>query len=349
MSKDIYKDLLNLLNKFNNTKSEGGILVTQGEKTLFEKYYGNCSNSQFRIFSLSKPVVGVAIMTLIDKGLLTLDTSLEHLNIKIPFGDKITVMHLLNHTSGIRDIVQLLYFKKIPIEIFNSVYDKNSNEIRPLNFDQYLQLLNSSKPDHYPSHVHKYNNTGYDILGYIVYLVTGMKTTGYIRDNIFSKLNMVDATFHDEPIKKEVLPYDANHNRGVKEQYGFFGTSANMICSLRDYNNFLNGYESLLSNSTLEIYKKLYYFGVLQNSSRSITRKVFMHKGGGDCSRSFCQTDHKVHHLALSKSVAIKFLHNNINVIIYTNYEDQNDANLYMLNWKEGSVFTKLLNYLVNL
>ena len=320
---------------FDDTDSYGGLLISHNDKIIYEKYFNNTRKSQFRIFSCTKPICGLAIMLLIDQKKLSLTDTIDKFYINVPYSNKITIWHLLNHESGIFDAVASIYFNRNPIELFNTIYKSDKNQTDVLWFEQYIDVVNKNNPDFKPGEKWKYNSVAYDMLGYIIYLVTGIKTTDFVKKYIFEPLHMNNSTFHTLPLINESLPFQSENKVGVKEDYNFFGMNANIITTLRDYNKFMNNYQKLLTETTLNIYKKLYYFHTTTNDTKgniffhnyinSITypdRNVFFHLGAGDFSHDFGDNGGK--NTGLCKTLMIKFLDNNINLIIHQNYGGSN-------------------------
>lgn len=345
----INKELQDILNRFNETESYGGILVAHNGNIIYEKYFDNTFESQFRIFSCTKPVCGIAIMILIDQNKLSIDDTLDKFNIgELPNANKITILHLLTHRSGIFDVVKSVYFNRTPIELFNSIYKPNENRTIPLSFEQYIKLINDNKPQYEPGEIHSYNDTGYDILGYIIYIVSGLKTTDFVTKYIFDPLDMTNSSFHTYKLKHEVLPYEDKDTVGVRENYNFFGMNANIITSLRDYNKFISNYGKLLTDKTLEIYSKLYYFKKknyisLFNNLDEIKEgrivDVFLNMGAGDFSHQY--GDHGGIYQPLSKTLMIRFIDKDINIILHENYIGKNK----LIEWHsetESSSMNKL-------
>src|SRR5258707_4595599 len=91
----------------------GAVLVVQGEKVLFDRAYGKASYSlqvpntpktRFHIASISKPFTAAAILLLEERGKLRLDDPISKYVPDFISGDKITLRHLLTHTSGIPNV-----------------------------------------------------------------------------------------------------------------------------------------------------------------------------------------------------------------------------------------------------
>ncbi len=90
----------------------GSVLVSEGGKVIFKKGYGlaqmewnipNKPNTKFRIGSVTKQFTSMLILQLVEKGKIDLEGKLTDY---LPYyrkdtGEKVTVHHLLTHTSGI--------------------------------------------------------------------------------------------------------------------------------------------------------------------------------------------------------------------------------------------------------
>ncbi len=193
--------------------------------------------------------------------------------------------------------------------MFNKI-SKNileTNETEFVDFETTIDIIKRNKPyliPHYdPFNVKfkKYNNTGYDILGYIVYIVSGIKTDIFIQQNIFNKLKMNNSSFQHNNDPYESIPYDKMMTRGIKEQQNWFCGNANIVCTLQDYNIFLSNYDKLLNKEYIEHYHKLYYFG--KTTKNNTEYSYFWHKGGGDFSHNHLT---KNNYNPLSKTIIIK-------------------------------------------
>lgn len=297
----------------NQLKNYYGILISKGNKVIYEKYHNNKKDTQFRIFSLSKPITALAISLLVQENKLKLSDTLSKFWINIPYSNKITIDHLLNHTSGVYNVVEQVYFEQNPKEIFNYISD--DIKTKPLSFETYLKQINKNKPTNKPGEIFEYNDTGYDILGYIIYLVSEIKTTSFIRKYVFESLNMNESNFHTDNMKNESTPYESIDRVGVKENYNWFSGNAFIVCTLRDYNKFLNNYTKLLNDNTLKMYHELYFFENFKFGDEVF--KVLNGKGAGDFTHNHLT---KANYEPLSISRCINIIDKNINVIIHENY-----------------------------
>jgi len=139
------------------------------------------SKTLFPIASVTKTFTGIAIMQLVEKGLIDLDKpivnyipelSMPHCEEKI-----ITTRMLLTHHSGIHgDILYNWYLPDV------------SND--PLIYKQVIDLINEAGTIFTPGKLHSYSNAGYSLLGVLIHKVSGMGYVEYIRSNIFEPLEM---------------------------------------------------------------------------------------------------------------------------------------------------------------
>lgn len=187
-------------------KFSGAILVSIKGKKVISKGYGmanyeldvlNTSKTKFRIGSVTKQFTAVAIMQLFEKGQLNLDDTLDKYIPDYPKGDKVTIHHLLTHTSGIFNYTNI----EGPIE--NTIRKKHSLET----------LINEFKYAPYdfePGEKYSYSNSGYVLLGYIIKKVSNKSYEEYLQENVFNKLLMVDTGYDDyyKIIKNRASGYD---------------------------------------------------------------------------------------------------------------------------------------------
>jgi CubicO group peptidase (beta-lactamase class C family) len=173
-------------------------------------------NSIFRIYSMTKPIIGVAIMRLIEDGKLTLDTPIgtivpEFRDMKVfvdptkagetrPAAGPILIRHLLTHTAGLsysigRGPLASLYIKE---GITPAIRDRNKApgaDLAPVTkLDDFVQRLSKMPLNHDPGTVWEYA-VGIDLLGYIIQVVTKQPLWDHLRTTIFNPLKMVDTDF----------------------------------------------------------------------------------------------------------------------------------------------------------
>ncbi|WP_413301855.1 serine hydrolase domain-containing protein [Bacillus sp. 1P10SD] len=159
----------------------GSIAVVKNNKKYFYEGIGysdisnrklNSTSTTYPIGSITKTMVAVCILQLQEKGKLRIQDSVSNYVPNLPKGVKI--IHLLNHSSGIRSPIW-------------HVGDKGPKEIIKRAGNRGRGFLPGAKWD--------YNDINYMVLGYIVEQVSGIPLHEYIKKNIFNKASMVNAGF----------------------------------------------------------------------------------------------------------------------------------------------------------
>ena len=144
--------------------------------------------SIFHVASVSKQFTAAALLLLAQDGRLSLDGDVrKHLPELPDYGHRITIRHLLTHTSGLRDQWDLLYMARGRFEE-NRITEEDVLEIvgrqKALNFAPGTEYL--------------YSNTGYTLAGTIVRRVTGKSLRQFADERIFQPLGMTQTHFHDD-------------------------------------------------------------------------------------------------------------------------------------------------------
>ena len=170
-------------------------IIKEG-KLIYAKGYGLANmeydipistSSVFRIGSTSKQFTAACIILLAEKGKLSLEDTLKSIFPDFPeYATKITIRHLLNHTSGVRDYLQIAYLKGLGDDDFYSDEDIMQWLVHQshLNFD--------------PGEEYLYSNSGYWLLGQIVNKVAGINMADFAQKEIFEPLGMNNTHFHND-------------------------------------------------------------------------------------------------------------------------------------------------------
>ncbi|HAB51525.1 MAG TPA: serine hydrolase, partial [Ignavibacteriales bacterium] len=166
----------------------GSALVAENGAVIFEKGFGfanmewsvsNTPDTKFRIGSISKQFTSTIIMQLVEEGKIKLDAKLtDYLpNYRKDTGDKVTIHHLLNHTSGIT-----------PYTSLQGVWsDSLRNHYKQ---DYFIEHFHSGDLQFEPGSKYVYNNTGYYLLAVIAEKVTGKGFGVLLKERIFDPLKM---------------------------------------------------------------------------------------------------------------------------------------------------------------
>ena len=157
----------------------------------------------FRIGSITKMFTAAVIMQLVEDGVLTLDDPLAlwlpEVAEQLPYGDQITVRHLLTHTSGLFNVVEHeMYYA----DLFTAmVVDEATGNVtldcveRDPN-DTLARYVYGKEAQFEPGTQWRYSNTNYTLLGMIIETAMEMPLADTYRTNIYEPLGMT-STFLD--------------------------------------------------------------------------------------------------------------------------------------------------------
>ena len=183
-------------NRFKPEEPGAAVIVVRDGTTIFRKGYGTANvelgvpirpDMVFRLGSITKQFTAVAILMLADRSKLSLQDRISKYIPRYPMhGHKITIEHLLTHTSGIKDFTSMPEFHQEAKE------DKSVIDHIALFKDQPMVFA--------PGERHEYNNSGYFLLGAIIENITGQTYEEFLQRNIFDKLGM-NNTYYDLPSK----------------------------------------------------------------------------------------------------------------------------------------------------
>lgn len=179
----------------------GVVLIAKGERVIFHRAYGTAEKSfgvanrpdtKFNLGSMNKMFTSVAVAQLVEAGRLSFQDTVARLLPEYPNrqeAEKITVHHLLTHTSGLGDFFDNPEFRphrqryRNPRDYFRLFAD------RPLGFE--------------PGSRFGYSNAGFVLLGAIVEKVSGRNYFDYVREHIYKPAGMLDSDSYE---LTEVVP-----------------------------------------------------------------------------------------------------------------------------------------------
>jgi CubicO group peptidase (beta-lactamase class C family) len=193
------------------------IEVIRDGKVVLRKGYGmadvehaapNTPATAYHVASMSKQFTAFAIHLLEQDGKLSLDDDVRKYLPELPdYGKTITIRHLLQHTSGLRDQWNLLMMAGWRMEdviteedVFNLIRSQ-----RELNFA--------------PGAEHVYSNTGYTLMARIVKQVSGQSLAQFAKARIFEPLGMKHTFFHEQYgtlVPGRALSYDPVKGGGYR-------------------------------------------------------------------------------------------------------------------------------------
>lgn len=167
----------------------GSILLAKGDQVLFEYACGEASKTyhapnnmetQFNLGSMNKMFTATAVMQLVEKGKLRLDDPIslyvDESWLPKSITSRVTVHHLLTHTSGLGSY-------------FNDTYMKSSRDLFR-EVDDYKPLVQGDTLAFEPGSRFQYSNTGMLLLGVVIEKASGMNYFDYVRQNIYQPAGM---------------------------------------------------------------------------------------------------------------------------------------------------------------
>jgi CubicO group peptidase (beta-lactamase class C family) len=181
----------------------GSVLVVKDGKTVLRTGIGmanlelavpNAPQMKFRLGSISKQFTAVAIMQLEQNGKLKVEDTIDkHIPDSPEPWKKVTIHHLLSHTSGIASFTEDPSYRR---EMF-----------KPFPLPELISRFRGKPLEFQPGSQYKYSNSGYVLLGDIIQRASGIGYEEYLRKNILDPLGLKD-TGYDHP--ETILPHRAS-------------------------------------------------------------------------------------------------------------------------------------------
>ena len=274
----------------------GGVaLVYFKGKPVLDKAYGFADkaalqpmqiNSIFRIASMTKSIVSIAVLQLVDKGLVQLDDPIEKYipafkNQKVAilkqdsfdFVEKnrsITIRDLLSHQSGISSADEYPKYKNLFLQ---HGLDKGLN-LGFKNLEEEVNQIASMPLVHQPGARFSYGLST-DVLGRLIEIIANQNLDQFLQINVLKPLDMKDTYFYLPESKKSrlVKTYSkttANTleevdtvlfpiNYPLRKERTYFSAIGGLVSTTHDYAKFLN---CLLNN------------GLSTNGKQLISKKI---------------------------------------------------------------------------
>ncbi len=294
-----------LIPLYKEGRINGNFLIAEKGKVLYKKSFGNSNeettqllneNSIFDLASVSKQFTAMSIMILHEKGKLNLNDKMSKFIPELSFYEGITIKHLLNHTSGLPDYM----------ELFEKIFDKS--KIATNNDVITIFAQRQPKLHFLPNSKHEYSNTGYALLASIIERASGETYPKFLKKVIFKPLGMTN-TFvntrrlapkeisnyaygyvYSDSLKKYALPDDLKETKYVIWLDGVVGDGG-VNSTVNDLfkwdralykNNLLSkkGTEEMFSATTLNDNTQVKYGYGWQIDNDSEFGKIVSHGGG---------------------------------------------------------------------
>tara|TARA_R110002110_G_scaffold330339_1_gene541595 strand:- start:12354 stop:13541 length:1188 start_codon:yes stop_codon:yes gene_type:complete len=246
-------------------------LDVRGQRDL-ERGTQMTADTIFRIYSMSKPVTSVALMTLYERGLFSLEDPVhrfipEFSNLGVykagsfplfetqPCRAPMTVRDLLMHTSGLTyDFLRATNidyaYRKMAVGLPQPGYTLQNM------IDQLAQLPLEFEPGT------RWNySVATDVIGHLIEVISGQSLPDYLRNALFEPLGMTDTSFNIESrnlprfascyernLSKELVLHDDGQSSHFKDR-SFYSGGGGLLSTVADYYRFS---QMLLNGGTLD-------------------------------------------------------------------------------------------------
>jgi CubicO group peptidase (beta-lactamase class C family) len=188
------------------------------------------TSTDFRLASLTKQFTAMAVMLLVHDGRLSYDATLGELLPGFPgYAQRITVRHLLTHTSGIADYEELMqtHGAQAPYSPTQQIQD---HEVLAL-------LRTQAAPMFVAGDRWAYSNSGYVLLGLIVARVSGQPFGDYLNERIFRPLGM-----------RHTVLFQAGQNSVSRRAFGHVRSGDRFVVSDQSSTSATQGDGGIYSN-----------------------------------------------------------------------------------------------------
>jgi len=171
------------------------VLVARGDTVLFRSARGEADiekhvklrpESVFRIGSVSKQFSAAGLLKLVEAGKVKLDDPLSKYVPGYPGGERITILQLLNHTSGVRNYTDIPGYMDGPVR-------------RDLTTAQMIDVFKNEPPDFAPGSKWAYSNSGYVLVGAVIEAASGKPWYTYLDEVLFKPLGMKHTGYGGNP------------------------------------------------------------------------------------------------------------------------------------------------------
>ena len=167
------------------------VIITKNGESIFRKGYGLANlelgipiepHMVFRLGSITKQFTAVSILMLYEQGKLDLEDEITKYLPDYPtHGHKITIEHLLHHTSGIKS--------------YTNTDECMENITVDLTVEKMIDTFKYQPMEFAPGEKYNYNNSGYFLLGAIIEKISGMTYIEFLQKHIYEPLGMKNSYY----------------------------------------------------------------------------------------------------------------------------------------------------------
>jgi len=232
----------------------------------------------FEIGSVTKQITAAAIMLLVEEGKINADEKIgKYLPDTPQLWSKVTVRHLLTHTSGVKSYTGLSGFELT----------------KRLKRDEFVKAIGAHPLEFEPGERYIYSNSGYNLLGFIIESVTGKSYWDFMSERIFKPLGMNQTANRDPQfiVPNRADGYEWENNKLVGRDYDLTdvfsaGAIVSTVLDLAKWDAALRGDAFLKKESKAQIWTpvvlndgKPYPYGLGWNVTEFRGHRLVSHGG----------------------------------------------------------------------
>ncbi|MDZ7808479.1 MAG: serine hydrolase [Gracilimonas sp.] len=318
------------------------VMVMQDDEVVLQRSFGMANlaydvemNEQtvHNIGSTSKQFLTFGLLLLQEQGKLSLDDDVRNHIPELPeFDHTVTLRHLVNHTSGYREYLNLLAMT-------------GQNMSQEVSQEKVIELVqNQPKLQNVPGAEFNYNNTGYSLMTEVIERVTETEFPEWMKNNVFEPIGMNHTVVRNSPhqvVENRSMGYTFSEDGGYREvtdlggAAGAGGIHSTMADLKKWIDNLLDpkvGTEDMIEEMTTSF--KLnngsesgYGLGLFIDKYKGLTR---IHHGGADMAhRSMIMVFPEINAAVVTQSNFSNFdgsIPNKVADIYFSEYLDEGEA-----------------------
>ncbi len=214
------------------------VLVSRNGQIIYKKAFGMANlelntpmqlDHVFWIASIGKQFTAIAILQLMEQGKLNLQDEITRFIPDYPTqGNKITIEHLLTHTSG--------------IPTYSGMEDPEKKLSMGCTQNDVINFFKNLPLRFVPGAKWEYSNSGYFLLGYIIEKITGKLYSEYLEENFFKPLGMTNSLY-------------ASDKRIIKNRVGAYSYDDNGLVNSRPLNPIIIFSAGAIQSTVEDFYK----------------------------------------------------------------------------------------------
>ncbi len=246
------------------------VSVIKNGREVYTKSYGYSnfktgnlisSDTNFRLASLSKQFTAMCLAILEEKGVINSDDYISKYIPEMPeYTRKIRVKHLVYHTSGLPDYMELYDFdnRENPYK----EYVTNNDIIKLLKIKRKLLFI--------PGEKFLYSNTGYAVLAVLIERASGTSFPEFIEKEIFNKIGMnksIVPLSDVTPVEKQAVSYDGwpHFKPNIEDPCNYIYGDGTVYSSVND---MIKWFRAIDTNKLISHKEKIFEPGRLNNGKK---------------------------------------------------------------------------------